>query len=116
MAFVPHWRAGETGWFPIPCDGRERCLYCKGDLKKLHGLNRDGNGGLYKDQRNRPYVMAFFAFGAGPYCWWCATKEAWENPNFFQQSGSNEYHSRNFDTEATLRPRFPSIEEELKKL
>src|SRR5215472_15395792 len=116
MNFVPHWRQGEVGWFPIPCDGREQCCYCKGDLKKLHGLNRDGNGGIYKDEQNRTYVMAFFAFGAGPYCLHCAVKEAWCNKDFFQQSGSSQYHSRNFDTRGTLRPRLPSISEEYRKL
>lgn len=116
MAFQPHWRRGGTGWYPIPCDGREVCLHCKGDLKKLHGLNRDGNGGLYKDRENRVYVMAFFAFGAGPWCLHCAVKEAWEQKEFFQRSGSNQYSASHFDLEATIRPVFPSIQEELKRL
>lgn len=116
MSFIPHWRQGETGWFPIVADGKAICLYCKGELQKRHGLNRDGNGGYYRDRRGNYYVMAFFAFGAGPYCWHCAVKEAWCNPDFFSQSGSSQYHSRNYDTRATLRPQFPSIAEELKKL
>lgn len=116
MAFQPHWRWQVVGWYPIACDGRETCLHCKGDLKKLHGLNRDGNGGLYKDQNNRTYVMAYFAFGTGPWCLHCAVKEAWENKDFFQRSGSNQYAARNFDLESTLRPRLPSLAEELKRL
>lgn len=114
--FQPHWRAGATGWFPIVNDTRAFCLYCKGRFEKLHGLNRDGNGGYYRDRLGNYYVMAFFGFGAGPYCLHCATKEVWNNPDFFRQSGSSEYHSANFDVNRTLRPYLPPIEEELKKL
>lgn len=116
MSFVPHWRQGETGWFPIVCDGRAFCCYCKGELRKLHGLNRDGNGGYQRDRQGNHFVMAFFAFGAGPWCLHCAVKEAWNNPDFFNQSGSSEYHSSRFDVKRTLRPDLPPIEEEYKKL
>jgi len=120
MSFLPTWQgrggSNATGWFPIVSDTRAACLHCKGHLSKLHGLNRDGNGGLYEDQYGRHYVMAFFAFGTGPWCLHCAVKEAWTQKDFFRRPGSNEYSGRHFDLEATLRPRLPSIADELKRL
>lgn len=116
MSYQPHWAGGQTGWFPIVNTARAKCLYCKELLEKRHGLNRDGNGGYYRDHDGNYYVMAFFAFGAGPYCLHCAVKEAWCNKDFFRQQGSGEYHSSHFDTGRTLRPHIPSIEEEMKKL
>lgn len=116
MNFTPHWTQGPTGWYPIVNDRKARCLYCKEPLSKRLGLNRDGNGGYYRDRQGNYYVMAGFFFGAGPYCLRCATKEAWCNKDFFQQSGNSEYHVSRYDVGRTLRPSFPSIEEELKKL
>lgn len=115
MRFTPSWQTGQTGWYPIKSK-MGRCLYCKGELSKLHGLNRDGNGGIAKDHDNDTMVMAFFAFGAGPYCLHCAVKEAWRNKDFFQQSGNSEYHSSRYDLGASYRLKFPSIQDELKKL
>jgi len=110
MSFTPSWRRAATGWFPILADDRAACLHCKGKLVKLHGLNKN------PDNFGRPLVMSFFAFGAGPWCLHCAVKEAWQQKDFFQRPGSDQYDARRYDLNVSLRPKLPSIEEELKNL
>ena len=115
MPIKPHW-SGKTGWYPLIADGRASCLYCKESLEKLHGLNRDGNGGIKRDYDGSASVMGFFAFGTGPWCIHCAVKEAWTHKDFFEQTGHSEYSAKRWDLDRYWRLPPLNYHEELKKL
>jgi hypothetical protein len=84
--FSPHHNAGRTGMFPFPAGAK--CVYCRTELVKVHGLNRDQNGEI----KNPPEAMGWSLFGVAPYCIHC-TQQSWKDPDFFRRSGHNEHSS-----------------------
>jgi hypothetical protein len=115
MPVQAHWR-GKTGFYPIIADGRAQCIYCKTSLVKLHGLNKDGNGGIKHDYIGNTEVMGFFAFGTGPWCIHCAVKEAWCRKDFYGSVGHSEYSAARHDLDRYWRLPPLNYKEELKKL
>ncbi len=99
---------GRSGWFPLPAD-RAVCFYCKQPLAKLHGLNQN------RPQDRQPTVQGGFLFGVGPYCLFCLER-AWTDPDFMKRWGSSEYSASRWDLDADFRPRFPSVQEQMKRL
>jgi hypothetical protein len=106
MSFQPNWRYNSTGWYPV--EARKSCITCHETFAKKHGVRQVADD-------PQPMSMVLFLFGTGPYCYWCGLK-AWQDKEFFNRSGSNEYAARRHDLSYDFRVRMPSIEEELRKL